>query len=78
MGCKRQKLGDSNCLSKTFESVQVEYIGVLKRIRDEIQVIENLSISGDTVVTVSYTHLDVYKRQPTNWSKFRGRRCFYL
>ena len=50
MDCKRQKLGDSNCLSKTFESVQVEYRWVLKRIRDEIQVIDNLSISGDTVV----------------------------
>ena len=30
--------------------VQVEYIGVLKRMREEIQVIENLSRNVDTVV----------------------------
>ena len=54
MGCKRQKLGDSNCLSKTFESVQVEYRWVLKRIRDEIQVMQNLNIDSDTVAMGKY------------------------
>ena len=33
-GLQKLEVGDSNCLSKTFELVQVENIGVLKRMRE--------------------------------------------
>ena len=49
MGCKRQKLGASNGLSKTFESVQVKFRWVLEKMRGEIQIMQNLSIDSDTV-----------------------------
>ena len=42
-------MGDSNCLNKMFE-FELKNIEVLKRMRDEIHVVKNLSISGDTVV----------------------------
>ena len=57
-------MGD-NCFNRAFELIKVNFKWVLERITVEIQIIqkEGIRYFRDTVVSVSYTHLDVYKRQ---------------
>ena len=65
-GCKAIKFGvasDAGVMPTTMTKLFDTYRDTVSFVEEEPDVVDEYSDQSDTPITVSYTHLDVYKRQ---------------